>query len=62
MTAGTGGDWRSPPISRRTEPPGGRHTNLLMAASLMSIAPLIVLFIVLQKHLVKGIQMGAVKG
>ncbi len=40
----------------------GRQTNLLMAASLMSIAPLIVLYVVLQKHLVKGIQMGAVKG
>ena len=40
----------------------GRQTNLLMAASLMSIAPLILLFVLLQKHLVKGIQLGAVKG
>jgi ABC-type glycerol-3-phosphate transport system permease component len=40
----------------------GTETNLLMAASLMSILPLIVLFICLQKYLVHGIQMGAVKG
>jgi len=40
----------------------GRQTNLLMAASVMSIAPLIILFVFLQKHLVRGIQLGAVKG
>ena len=40
----------------------GTETNLLMAASVMSILPLILLFILLQKHLVKGIQLGAVKG
>lgn len=40
----------------------GRQTNLLMAASLMNIVPLIVLFIASQKFLVRGIQMGAVKG
>lgn len=40
----------------------GRQTNLLMAASVMNIIPLIVLFVVAQKHIVKGIQMGAVKG
>jgi ABC-type glycerol-3-phosphate transport system permease component len=39
-----------------------KETNLLMAASLMSIAPLIVIFVALQKYLVKGIQLGAVKG
>ncbi|HEX2947982.1 MAG TPA: carbohydrate ABC transporter permease, partial [Armatimonadota bacterium] len=39
-----------------------KSTNLLMAASLMSIAPLIVIFVTLQKYLVKGIQLGAVKG
>ena len=39
-----------------------RQTNLLMAASVMNIAPLIVLFVVTQKFLVKGIQLGAVKG
>ncbi|MBS1704554.1 MAG: carbohydrate ABC transporter permease [Armatimonadetes bacterium] len=40
----------------------GRTTNLLMAASVMSIVPPALLFILLQKHLVKGIQLGAVKG
>jgi len=40
----------------------GRQTNLIMAASVMNIVPLIVLFIVLQKYLVKGIQLGAIKG
>lgn len=40
----------------------GKQTNLLMAASVMNIVPLIVLFVALQKYLVKGIQLGAVKG
>jgi ABC-type glycerol-3-phosphate transport system permease component len=40
----------------------GQETHLLMAAVTMSVAPLIVLFVVLQKYLVKGIQLGAVKG
>jgi multiple sugar transport system permease protein len=40
----------------------GQQTNLLMAAITMAVVPLIVLFIVGQRHLVKGIQMGAVKG
>ncbi len=40
----------------------GNQTNLIMAASVMNILPLIILFIVMQKHLVKGIQLGAVKG
>jgi multiple sugar transport system permease protein len=39
-----------------------KQTNLLMAASVMNIAPLIVLFVCTQKFLVKGIQLGAVKG
>jgi multiple sugar transport system permease protein len=39
-----------------------KETNLLMAAALMSIVPLIIIFIALQRHLVKGIQLGAVKG
>lgn len=33
-----------------------------MAASVMNIIPLIVLFVIAQKHVVKGIQLGAVKG
>jgi ABC-type glycerol-3-phosphate transport system permease component len=40
----------------------GTQTNLLMAASLMSILPLIILFVCLQQYLVRGIQLGAVKG
>lgn len=40
----------------------GQQTNLLMAAVTMSVAPMIVVFVVLQKYLVKGIQLGAVKG
>ena len=40
----------------------GQQTNLLMAAITMSVVPMIALFVVLQKHLVKGIQLGAVKG
>ena len=36
--------------------------HLLMAAATMSVLPMIVLFVLLQKYLVKGIQLGAVKG
>lgn len=40
----------------------GQMTNLLMAASVMNITPLVILFVTTQKFLVKGIQLGAVKG
>jgi len=40
----------------------GTATHLLMAAVTMSVVPLILLFVLLQKYLVKGIQLGAVKG
>ena len=40
----------------------GQATHLLMAAATMTLVPMIVLFVVLQKYLVKGIQLGAVKG
>lgn len=40
----------------------GKQTNLIMAASVMNIVPLIILFIFSQKFLVRGIQLGAVKG
>jgi ABC-type glycerol-3-phosphate transport system permease component len=40
----------------------GRQTNLLMAASVMAIVPPLILFVVGQKFLVRGIQLGAVKG
>ncbi len=40
----------------------GQSTHLLMAATTMAILPMVLVFIVLQKYLVKGIQLGAVKG
>jgi multiple sugar transport system permease protein len=40
----------------------GQSTHLLMAAVTMSVVPMIVIFVLLQKYLVKGIQLGAVKG
>jgi ABC-type glycerol-3-phosphate transport system permease component len=40
----------------------GQQTNLIMAASVMSVVPPILLFVTLQRYLVKGIQLGAVKG
>lgn len=40
----------------------GRQANLLMAASVMNVVPLIVLFVAGQRFLVRGIQLGAVKG
>lgn len=39
----------------------GNTTHLLMAATTLSVIPMIVVFIILQRHLVKGIQAGAVK-
>lgn len=43
---------------------GEHHTdwNLLMAGSLMSIIPLVIVFIIGQKFFVKGIQLGGIKG
>ena len=40
----------------------GQQTNLLMAAVTMTLIPMVVVFVVLQKQLVAGIQLGAVKG
>lgn len=40
----------------------GQSTHLIMAAVTMSVVPMIILFVVLQKYLVRGIQLGAVKG
>ena len=40
----------------------GQTTHLLMAAVTMSVIPMVVLFVALQRYLVKGIQLGAVKG
>ncbi len=40
----------------------GQSTHLLMAAVTMSVVPMVLIFVLLQKYLVKGIQLGAVKG
>jgi len=40
----------------------GRETPLIMAASLLAMIPPVILFLLLQKYLVRGIQLGAVKG
>jgi len=40
----------------------GTETNLLMAASVMAILPLIIIFVIFQKQIVSGLQVGAVKG
>jgi ABC-type glycerol-3-phosphate transport system permease component len=40
----------------------GNTTHLMMAAVTMSVIPMILVFVFLQKYLVKGIQLGAVKG
>lgn len=40
----------------------GQETNLLMAAVAMSVVPMVIVFVFLQKQLVAGIQLGAVKG
>ena len=40
----------------------GQQTELIMAATVMNVVPLIILFVVMQKQLISGIQMGGVKG
>jgi ABC-type glycerol-3-phosphate transport system permease component len=40
----------------------GRQTELIMAATVMSIAPLVIVFVIFQKFLVRGLQLGSVKG
>jgi len=40
----------------------GQETTLLMAAVTMSVVPMILVFVLLQKRLIKGIQLGGVKG
>ena len=39
----------------------GQSTHLLMAGVTMSVVPLIIVFVLLQRHLIKGIQLGGVK-
>lgn len=40
----------------------GQETNLLMAAVTLSVIPMILVFVFMQKQLVKGIMLGGVKG
>lgn len=40
----------------------GQQTELIMAATVMNVVPLIFLFIAMQKQLISGIQLGGVKG
>lgn len=40
----------------------GQQTELIMAATVMNILPLIILFVTMQKQLISGIQLGGVKG
>lgn len=40
----------------------GRQTEYIMAATVMNVIPLIIVFCVFQKFMVKGLQMGGVKG
>ena len=40
----------------------GQATHLLMAAVTISVIPLIIIFVLLQKQLIRGIQLGGVKG
>jgi len=40
----------------------GQQTELIMAATVMNVVPLIILFVVMQKQLISGVQLGGVKG
>ncbi|HWL50999.1 MAG TPA: carbohydrate ABC transporter permease [Chthoniobacteraceae bacterium] len=40
----------------------GQQTELIMAATVLNVIPLIILFVVMQKQLISGIQLGGVKG
>ncbi len=40
----------------------GRQTELILAATVLNILPLLIIFVLAQKALIRGIQLGAVKG
>lgn len=40
----------------------GRQTELIMAATVMNVVPLILIFVLFQRYLVSGLQLGGVKG
>jgi ABC-type glycerol-3-phosphate transport system permease component len=43
-------------------PPGRTAYDVLMAGSVVSLVPMLLLFLVLQRHLIAGITAGSVKG
>jgi ABC-type glycerol-3-phosphate transport system permease component len=43
-------------------PPGRTAFDVLMAGSVVSLLPLLVIFLVLQRHLIAGITAGSIKG
>jgi ABC-type glycerol-3-phosphate transport system permease component len=43
-------------------PPGRTAFDVLMAGSVVSLLPLLLVFVLLQRHLVAGLTAGAVKG
>ena len=43
-------------------PPGRTAFDVLMAGSVISLLPMLVVFLVLQRHLIAGITSGSVKG
>ena len=40
----------------------GRQTELIMAATVMNVVPMIIVFVIFQKLVVRGLQLGGVKG
>ena len=40
----------------------GKQTEYIMAATVMNVVPLVIIFCIFQKFLVRGLQLGAVKG
>jgi len=43
-------------------PPGRTAFDVLMAGSVVSVLPMLVIFLILQRRLVAGITSGAIKG
>ena len=59
----TEGDWETVQIGLQTlSNAGAERGNLAYAAALLAAVPVLVLLVVLQRHLVRGLTTGAVKG
>ncbi len=52
----------TPPIGRYFDGSAAQPTNLLVTAVTMGVIPIVIVFVVLQRYLVKRIQLGALKG